>query len=56
MVILRVLFVVTVWILLLSSCSVYATIDPIPSSIKDVNGNLHYYTMYRLTSFDELVR
>ena len=56
MVILRVLFVVTVWILILSSCAVHATIDPIPSRIKDVNGNLHYYTMYRLTSFDEPVR
>ena len=56
MVILRILFIVTVWILILSSCAVHATIDPIPSRIKDVNGNLHYYTMYRLTNFEEPVR
>ena len=56
MVVIRVLFVVTVWILILSSCTVHATIDPIPNKLKDVNGNLHYYTMYRLTNFDEPVR
>ena len=56
MVILRVLFVVTIWILILSSCSVHATIDPIPNRIQDVNGNLHYYTMYRLTNINEPVR
>ena len=56
MVILRILFVVTIWILILSSCSVHATIDPIPNRIQDVNGNLHYYTMYRLTNINEPVR
>ena len=45
MVILRILFVVTIWILILSSCSVHATIDPIRNRIQDVNGNLHYNTM-----------
>ena len=56
MVVIRVLFVVTVWILILSSCTVHATIDPIPNKLKDVNGNLHYYTMYRLTNINEPVR
>ena len=56
MVVIRVLFVVTIWVIILSSCSVHATIDPIPNRIEDVNGNLHYYTMYRLTSFNEPVR
>ena len=56
MVIFRVLFVITIWILILSSCSVHATIDPIPNRIEDVNGNLHYYTMYRLTNINEPVR
>ncbi len=56
MVILRVLFIVTIWILILSSCTMQASIDPIPNKIKDTNGNLHYYTMYRLTNFNEPVR
>ena len=56
MVVIRVLFIVTVWILILSSCTFYSTVDPVPSRIKDVNGNLHYYTMYRLTNIDEPVR
>ena len=56
MVIFRVFFVITIWVLILSSCSVHATIDPIPNRIEDVNGNLHYYTMYRLTNINEPVR
>jgi hypothetical protein len=56
MVILRVLFVITIWVLILSSCTVYSIADPLPSKIEDVNGNLHYYTMYRLTNINEPVR
>ena len=56
MVVIRVLFVVTVWILILSSCTFHSTIDPVPNMIEDVNGNLHYYTMYRLTNINEPVR
>ncbi len=56
MVIFRVLFVITIWILILSSCTFHSTIDPVPNRIKDVNGNLHYYTMYRLTNINEPVR
>ena len=41
----RISFVLIIWVLILSSCSVHATIDPIPNKIKDTNGNLHYYTM-----------
>ena len=56
MVILRVLFIIIVWIFILTSCSTPPPVDPIPSRIKDTNGNLHYYTMYRLTSLDQPVR
>ena len=56
MVIFRVLFVITIWVLILSSCTAHATIDPLPNKIEDVNGNLHYYTMYRLTNINETVR
>ena len=56
MVILRVLFIATIWVLILSSCSINASIDPIPNRIKDTNDKLHYYTMYRLTNFNEPVR
>ena len=55
--IIRAIYILLAWILILSSC----TPPPVetrvnPSKIKDTNGNLHYYTMYRLTSFDEPVR
>ena len=56
MVIFRVLFVITIWVLILSSCTAHATIDPLPNKIEDVNGNLHYYTMYGLTNINEPVR
>ena len=52
----RISFVLIIWVLILSSCSVHATIDPIPNKITDTNGKLHYYTMYRLTNFNEPVR
>ncbi len=56
MVIFRVLFVITIWILILSSCTTTPPVNNIPKKIKDTNGNLHYYTMYRLTSFQQPVR
>ncbi len=45
-----------VWVFILSSCSINASIEPIPNRIRDVNGNLHYYTMQRLTSFNEPIK
>ena len=56
MALIRISFVLIVWILILSSCSINASIDPIPNRIKDTNGRLHYYTMYRLTNFNEPIR
>ena len=52
----RISFIITIWILILSSCSYPPTVDDLPIKIKDNNGTLHYYTMFRLTSYNEPVR
>ena len=54
--VIRALFVVAMWIFILSGCTFNSSIDPIPNKLKDVNGNLHYYTMYRLTNINGPVR
>ncbi len=56
MALIRLSFIILIWIIVLSSCTIHASIDPIPNKIKDTNGNLHYYTMYRLTNYNEPVR
>jgi|TARA_R100001082_G_C4227086_1_gene101645 hypothetical protein len=56
MVIFKTLFVVILWTLVLSNCATTTPVDNIPEKIKDTNGNLHYYTMYRLTSFQQPVK
>jgi len=52
----RISFIITIWILILSSCSYPTPVDDLPIKIKDNNGTLHYYTMFRLTSYNEPVR
>ena len=56
MTLIRISFVLIVWILILSSCSINASIDPIPNRITDTTGNLHYYTLHRMTTMNEHVK